>query len=553
MKLSVVHPLPAPPAEAPLPPRPNGSPLRDETGRSLLGSVEPHRGRWRVRFRVAGKLTTISTHATYDEAELARLSYAAAIRPGDEGGLTVAAYGYAVIDARELDGTTGDGTNERSRWKNHVEGDRTEDKRGRAGPGIGALPMMELEEDDVLAWMKRVRGKGLKEGTQRHCLHLMMAVWRAAYADKPRRHQGPNPCANVVIKRDRRTHDPEVFLTVDQQDRLVAAAREVVGCEEAIVDFAIGSGLRGGEIVPLKLEDVHLDAQPPYIDVRYSVEAGRPTKSGKPRRVYLLGKDRAALERWLAVLPTFCPSNPLGLVFPGQRGGMRSHDHVLRWSEWKGFKQRGKPGDPNYRARIVGLVERAGVPPELRWHDLRHTCASSLLNGWWGSVWTLPELQKRLGHSDPETTLRYAHVAEDAQKKAAERTLLFRSPDRSPLAVTARDPYVDQAVPKPKVTGPNPVSRSSDIVEENGTRLAAMGNGWGTARALLAAVERRADEGEVAALAEELASTVLGSEAVKLAREIMRQGPRALTAAIELAQLLGSDEGEEGRSAAGGT
>src|SRR5262249_21630696 len=53
----------------------------------------------------------------------------------------------------------------------------------------------------------------------------------------------------------------------------------------------------------------------------------------------------------------------------------------------------------------------------------RHTCASHLLMGTWGTTWTLAEVGAFLGHSDAEVTQRYAKVqATHLREKAAETT-----------------------------------------------------------------------------------------------------------------------------------
>ncbi len=52
-------------------------------------------------------------------------------------------------------------------------------------------------------------------------------------------------------------------------------------------------------------------------------------------------------------------------------------------------------------------------------HDLRHTCASHLLMGSWGSAWRLEEVRDFLGHESITSTQRYAHLSQDhLQKKA---------------------------------------------------------------------------------------------------------------------------------------
>ena len=55
--------------------------------------------------------------------------------------------------------------------------------------------------------------------------------------------------------------------------------------------------------------------------------------------------------------------------------------------------------------------------PNLRLHDLRHSFASAGLAG--GD--TLPVIGALLGHADVKTTARYAHLAEDPVRLAANR------------------------------------------------------------------------------------------------------------------------------------
>ena len=56
-------------------------------------------------------------------------------------------------------------------------------------------------------------------------------------------------------------------------------------------------------------------------------------------------------------------------------------------------------------------------PPKYTTHDLRHSFASRALS----LDESLPMIGKLLGHSDIETTARYAHLALDSIHEAAER------------------------------------------------------------------------------------------------------------------------------------
>jgi site-specific recombinase XerD len=75
---------------------------------------------------------------------------------------------------------------------------------------------------------------------------------------------------------------------------------------------------------------------------------------------------------------------------------------------------------PGHRVELkkdwAQITKVAGIE-ELRIHDLRHSYASQLVNG--GA--SLPLIGALLGHSNPMTTARYAHLFSDPLKAATER------------------------------------------------------------------------------------------------------------------------------------
>jgi integrase len=78
------------------------------------------------------------------------------------------------------------------------------------------------------------------------------------------------------------------------------------------------------------------------------------------------------------------------------------------------------------------LVERAGLPPTLRFHDLRHSFATLMLKG--GEH---PKVvQEMMGHANINITLdTYSHVLPDMQNEAANRLgdLLSKLPTAATL------------------------------------------------------------------------------------------------------------------------
>jgi integrase len=66
------------------------------------------------------------------------------------------------------------------------------------------------------------------------------------------------------------------------------------------------------------------------------------------------------------------------------------------------------------------VIGKRGKPlprwkPTVRVYDLRHTFASHLVS----RNWSLPLVGKLLGQVRPETTARYAHVSDGAQREVA--------------------------------------------------------------------------------------------------------------------------------------
>ena len=70
----------------------------------------------------------------------------------------------------------------------------------------------------------------------------------------------------------------------------------------------------------------------------------------------------------------------------------------------------------DYVSRRFKSILKKNQLPEIRFHDLRHSCASLLL----GCGVDMKQIQEWLGHSDYSTTANiYAHLQSDSKKVAA--------------------------------------------------------------------------------------------------------------------------------------
>ena len=87
----------------------------------------------------------------------------------------------------------------------------------------------------------------------------------------------------------------------------------------------------------------------------------------------------------------------------------------------------GKYIHPNYYTlKFNKLVKSSGINKKIRFHDLRHSNATLLLQ----EGVDFKVIQERLGHSDINTTLNiYSHITDKIQNSATEKisNLVFSS------------------------------------------------------------------------------------------------------------------------------
>lgn len=217
------------------------------------------------------------------------------------------------------------------------------------------------------------------------------------------------------MKRELRTEDPWDYFR-EKEIAAVRACEAIPELDRLMILFAVATGLRLGEQMNLHLVDLVVDGDRPEVVVRYGSK-GKPPKNGKIRRIPLFGLGLEVARDWLARLPSYAPKNPEGLVFPTQTGARRQpgkHLHASRWD--KATKTQIKVD------RFKEHLAAAGITRPFRWHDLRHTCASALVSGWWGRSWSLEETREYMGHVSLQSTLRYAHLDDTALHRAARET-----------------------------------------------------------------------------------------------------------------------------------
>jgi integrase len=171
--------------------------------------------------------------------------------------------------------------------------------------------------------------------------------------------------------------------TEDLDSEQLAKLLEEIDAEEDIqaadmMRMALYTGMRRGEL--FKLEWTHIDFDRGFIHIV-------DPKGGSSQRIPLNDMARNVLVKHPRI------SN---YVFPGRNGKLRV----------------------DTPQPIENIKKRAGLPPDFRpLHGLRHVYATMLASSGQVDMYTL---QKLLTHKSPLMTQRYAHLRDEALRKASD-------------------------------------------------------------------------------------------------------------------------------------
>lgn len=386
--------------------------------RKLTGRVEYRNGRWVARIR-GRYLGTFDTEA---EARQRCTIAAEVIRERDRAPLTLARFAGDWLDQRELSGVAGI-RQERSVWRAHLADSapatlplRSVRPRHVAdfAADLAQRPAMRVRRRQVDGQWVETReptGQPLSRATARKALKLLYLAFEGA---RIAGHTSRNPAEGIRVPRMRRrvveshhelADSPELvsYLEPAEIERVLALLDPQWSSLYAV---AIYCGLRKGELLALRWEDVVLGDRA-RLRVRRSNEWAGVKSTAGVRDVPLLTVPWAHLRVWQTHGDV---RRAVGPVWPTRDGSMRRAGDPLRWADKRYVARQG----PRKGELVVqeGIRTQAGVRPHLRFHDLRHTCASHLVMGTWTPrPLSLQEVRDWLGHSNIAVTQRYAHLS----------------------------------------------------------------------------------------------------------------------------------------------
>jgi len=267
-------------------------------------------------------------------------------------------------------------------------------------PHIGKVPLNKLTTLQVQALYRKLlasgrvertesqnKPKGLSPKTVRNIHQVISSAMEFAKRQKLISSNPTEACALPKVD-----HQEMKTLTADQLTAFFREAKHSGVFEMYYLELA--TGLRRGELLGLKWEDIDLDNGIIHVKRQIARIDGKvveaPLKTKNSYRTLSIGTDA------IGILRDQKEKVAGEYVFPSPNGGPISPDSVLHM--------------------LHRVLDRAGLP-RLRFHDLRHTFSTlALQNGV-----DIKTVSGMLGHYSAGFTLdTYAHVTTAAQKEAAK-------------------------------------------------------------------------------------------------------------------------------------
>lgn len=237
----------------------------------------------------------------------------------------------------------------------------------------------------------------LEEGQSANSIRKHLVILNGVYKEALRYGEvRSNPCTDISVKDDRDEFEGQAYTPETAKKLLSAVKNDPI---EPAVYLGLYLGLRRSEVIGLRWSDVDFEGNVVHVRntvVRFStISEQEKTKNHTSRRdLYLpLG-----LKNYLLDLKNS----------PGENFGKTSH--ICQWPD-------GKTYQPDYISRrFHKVLERSGLPM-IRFHDLRHTAGSMLIN----NGQSILQVQNFLGHKKASTTLNiYSHIYLEGKKQTAE-------------------------------------------------------------------------------------------------------------------------------------
>ncbi len=222
-------------------------------------------------------------------------------------------------------------------------------------PYLGNTPITRVNYDSVEQFIEHCQGKKVSIPTSRKTLITLGAILTYSCRKKYIAH---NPIREIEKPKGNSEHDENGEMDIllpDQIRKLLYATEDLMF--RTLFMTAIFTGMREGEILGLKWEDFDWISNQVHVKRTFNHgEFYEPKTKASKRKIDMAPQLVVQLKEWKLA----CPTNAFDLVFPNGKGKPINANNLVNRAFYPALKQ----------------VEL----PKIRFHNLRHTYASLLID-----------------------------------------------------------------------------------------------------------------------------------------------------------------------------
>lgn len=286
---------------------------------------------------------------------------------------------------------------------------------GRILPNLGHMKLENIKPIHINAFLEELSEDGLSSSSINKIYNILNSIFKLAVKNEIIK-------KNPLDKVDRPTVQykaGEVYNSTELKELYHLLNKEENTQMVNIIKLALLTGMRKGEILALQWDDVDFKTNTIHVrhSLSYTKEHGyhlkEPKTKGSVRKVAPPKRFMTELKKHIYIKKTnrmeaseLWEGGEYNFVFSSEMGKPLHLDSPNRW--WVRFHE-----------RINKERKSQDLPPfkRIRFHDLRHTAATNLINK--GA--NPHSISKRLGHANIKTTFNiYGHYLEEADQKIAD-------------------------------------------------------------------------------------------------------------------------------------
>jgi len=280
--------------------------------------------------------------------------------------------------------------------------------RNHLAPALGNIRLADLSPAHVQRMLVDIQTGGLSANS----VVRVHATLRRALNQAERWGLVHRNVAKLVDLPEVKPKEIEPFTPEEARAFLDAVAGDRL---EALYSVAMAMGLRQGEALGLRWQDVDLERR--EMTVRFQLQRN-------PR-----GEGMIQLDGNRGLVPTKSHRSRRSLVIPETLADkLRAHrarqgrERLLMGDDWVDHglvftTRKGTPLDGAEQTRRFRMLLAANGLPPRRFHDMRHSCGTILA----AQGVPLSEVMEILGHSNIAVTMRYVHSLPETRRHAAQK------------------------------------------------------------------------------------------------------------------------------------